>query len=183
MAEQQSPDLMGYEAMAQDALRGVVRAALERAASPKGLPGAHHLYISISTTAAGVSVPPDLLERYPEEITIVLQHQFWDLDVEDRRFGVTLKFGGSPKRLEAPYAAITRFYDPSVQFMLQFEAGDAQEEARPSPPGEVVALRPRPVDPDAHEAGPAAQDVAQGDASAAPDEGPKIVSLDTFRKK
>ena len=113
---------MRYDAMAQDALRGVVRSALKRAAAPGGLPGAHHFYVTFKTEAPGVSGPPDILTNYPDEMTIVLQHQFWDLAPGDSFFTVTLKFGGEPKKLTIPYAAVTRFYDPSVQFLLQFEA-------------------------------------------------------------
>lgn len=182
MAEPETPDLMDYQALAQEALRGVVRAALDRAAMPEGLPGAHHLYVSFRSTAPGVSLPPDLLARYPQDMTIVLQHQFWDLEVGQHGFSVMLKFGGSPKRLQVPYASVTRFYDPSVQFMLQFEpaadtapADDAQTDA------EVVSIRPFPMEPhpsaatDAHPA-------PEGDEPP-PSDGPKIVSLDRFRKK
>src|SRR5437868_15457146 len=123
-------DLMRYEAMAQDALRGVVKTALKRAAAPEGLPGAHHFYITFKTDASGVSGPPDLLGKYPDEMTIVLQHQYWDLAPGETFFSVTLQFGGQPKRLSIPYAAVTRFYDPSVQFALQFEA----PEIVPQPP-------------------------------------------------
>jgi len=154
-------DLMHYEAMAQEALRGVVKAALKRAAMPDGLPGSHHLYITFKTEAPGVSGPIDLLGKYPDEMTIVLQHQYWDLAPGETFFTVTLKFGGQPKRVSVPYAAVTRFYDPSVQFLLQFEnqAGEATpikaaEEAPSDPPEE-------PTDPDA----------------------PNVVSLDQFRKK
>src|SRR4051794_11102594 len=102
-------DEMGYEAMAQDALRGVVKMALKRAASPLGLPGEHHLYITVKTRAPGVSAPPELLAQYPDEMTIVLQHQFWDLAPGETFFAVTLKFGGQPKRLSIPYSAVIRF--------------------------------------------------------------------------
>ena len=154
-------DLMKYEAMAQDALRGVVKAALKRAAAPEGLPGAHHFYITFKTDAAGVSGPPDLLGKYPDEMTIVLQHQYWDLAPGETFFSVTLQFGGQPKRLSIPYAAVTRFYDPSVQFLLQFEPPAAAEPKAP-----------------ASEAKPPA------DADGAPAESEaKIVSLDQFRKK
>ncbi len=179
-----SQDLMGYEAMAQEALRGVVKAALKRAAQPGGLPGAHHLYITFRIKAPGVSAPPDLAERYPDEMTVVLQHQFWDLAPGETFFAVTLKFGGSSKRLSVPYAAVTRFYDPSVQFLLQFEPGEAEATAD----GEVVPIRPRTA-PAAvgREPGPAeapeppAEPTADSDPD--PDDGPKIVSLDKFRKK
>src|ERR1044071_8646530 len=131
-------DLMKYEALAQDALRGVVKAALTRAAAPDGLPGSHHFYITFKTDAAGVSGPPDLLSKYPDEMTIVLQHQYWDLAPGETFFSVTLQFGGQPKRLSIPYGAVTRFYDPSVQFLLQFEPPpSAPAEAKgPSGPAE-----------------------------------------------
>jgi hypothetical protein len=146
---------MHYDAMAQEALRGVVKSALRKAALPGGLPGAHHLYITFKTRAPGVTGPVDLLSKYPDEMTIVLQHQFWDLAPGETFFSVTLKFGGQPKPLSVPYAALTRFYDPSVQFLLQFEA-------TPSVEAEPAAAEPEaPVDPDA----------------------PNVVSLDHFRKK
>ncbi len=121
-ADRSDQDLMHYEALAQEALRGVVKAALKRAAAPGGLPGSHHFYITFKTRAPGVSAPADLVERYPDEMTIVLQHQYWDLAPGETFFTMTLKFGGQPKKLSIPYAAVTRFYDPSVQFLLQFEA-------------------------------------------------------------
>jgi len=152
-------DLMRYEAMAQDALRGVVKTALKRAAAPEGLPGAHHFYITFKTDAPGVSGPPDLLGKYPDEMTIVLQHQYWDLAPGETFFSVTLQFGGQPKRLSVPYAAVTRFYDPSVQFLLQFEA-PAAAEVKLAEAEEVAAPEPPPP---------------EGEA--------KIVSLDQFRKK
>jgi hypothetical protein len=160
MAQDETPqDLMHYEAMAQDALRGVVRTALKRAAAPGGLPGAHHFYITFKTEAPGVSAPPDLLAKYPDEMTIVLQHQYRDLAPGETFFTVTLRFGGDPKRLEVPYAAVTRFYDPSVQFLLQFETADAADRYAPAEPEPPVAA-PEP----------------SGDE-------PKVVSLDQFRKK
>ena len=156
-------DLMRYEAMAQDALRGVVKTALKRAAAPEGLPGAHHFYITFKTEAPGVSGPADLLGKYPDEMTIVLQHQYWDLAPGETFFSVTLKFGGQPKRLSVPYAALTRFYDPSVQFLLQFEA--------PA----VAGAEPAPAQ------APAA--VASDTTPAPAGDTPNVVSLDTFRKK
>ena len=153
-------DLMHYDAMAQEALRGVVKSALKRAAT-EGLPGAHHFYITFKTDAPGVSGPTDLLSKYPDEMTIVLQHQYWDLAPGETFFSVTLQFSGQPKRLSVPYAAVTRFYDPSVQFLLQFEAPAAAPREEP----QVVA--------------PAAEDEAITDKG----DGSKIVSLDQFRKK
>ena len=165
MAQDDTPeDLMHYEAMAQDALRGVVRSALKRAASPEGLPGAHHFYITFKTDAPGVSAPSDLLAKYPEETTIVLQHQYRDLAPGETFFTVTLKFGGQPKRLSVPYAAVTRFYDPSVQFLLQFELAAEPEAEADEPPAP------------ARDATAAAQPPTDG-------EEPKVVSLDQFRKK
>ena len=166
MAQQKPPqDLMHYDAMAQDALRGVVKAALRKAASPEGIPGDHHFYITFRTKAPGVSGPQDLLGKYPDEMTIVLQHQYWDLAPGETFFTVTLKFGGQPKRLSVPYAAVTRFYDPSVQFLLQFETG--QEEVREEAPETA---------PDTEAEAPAASETPG-------EEGPKVVSLDHFRKK
>jgi hypothetical protein len=163
-------DLMHYEAMAQEALRGVVKAALKRVAA-EGLPGAHHFYITFKTDAAGVSGPPELLSKYPDEMTIVLQHQYWDLAPGETFFSVTLQFGGEPKRLSIPYAAVTRFYDPSVQWLLQFEPPPpAPAEVRPLPAAAAPAAQPAP------QAGP--DGAADGDREAA-----KIVSLDQFRKK
>lgn len=156
-----SPDDLNYEAMAQEALRGVIRAALKRAAAPAGMPGAHHFYITFKTHGPGVSAPPELLEKYPEEMTIVLQHQYWDLAPGETFFSVVLKFGGSPKRLSVPYAAVTRFYDPSVQFLLQFEPVEA------APAGPMLTV---------------VEDTA-GPREPMHEGGPKIVSLDTFRKK
>src|ERR1700761_1990623 len=143
--ERNDQDLMHYEALAQEALRGVVKAALKRAASPGGLPGAHHFYITFKTRAPGVTAPPELAERYPDEMTIVLQHQYWDLAPGETFFAVTLKFGGQPKKLSVPYAAVTRFYDPSVQFLLQFEAPEAEGVANftPSAPGAPEQLNTR----------------------------------------
>ncbi|WP_288759470.1 ClpXP protease specificity-enhancing factor SspB [uncultured Brevundimonas sp.] len=156
MTDQAPPvDEMNYERLAHEALRGVVRAALERVVAD-GLPGAHHFYITFKTRAPGVSVSPDILAKYPDEMTVVLQHQYDDLRVEADRFSVKLRFGGVPKTLAMPYSAVTRFYDPSVQFLLQFEAPEISEAVdEPTPP--------EPTPPS--------------------DDGPKVVSLDQFRKK
>ncbi|MFP5447354.1 MAG: SspB family protein [Alphaproteobacteria bacterium] len=161
--EPPAQDQMHYEAMAQEALRGVVKAALKRAASPEGLPGAHHFYVTFKTDAPGVSGPADLLSKYPDEMTIVLQHQYWDLAPGETFFSVTLKFGGQPKRVSVPYAAVSRFYDPSVQFLLQFEAA--------SDSGAVTAVE-------------ATEAAAPAEAPVPPaDPAEKVVSLDQFRKK
>jgi len=155
-------DEMHYERLAQDALRGVIRAALERAAEPGGLPGAHHFYITFQTRAPGVQLPPDVVAKYPEEMTVVLQHQYEDLAVEADRFSVMLRFGGVPKAMTVPYRAITRFFDPSVQFLLQFET--VIEEVIEDEVEEAPVEPTTPPPPSG-------------------DEGPKVVSLDQFRKK
>ena len=165
MAQDTPPvDLMHYDAMAQDALRGVVKAALKRAAQ-EGLPGEHHFYITFKTRAPGVSGPGELLAKYPDEMTIVLQRQFWDLAPGETFFSVTLSFGKEPKKLSIPYAAVTCFYDPSVQFRLVFEA---------------PALAP--AEPD-EPAPPKTESSAAGSAKEPAADAPKVVSLDQFRKK
>jgi hypothetical protein len=154
-------DLMDYGTLEQEALRGVVRLALLRAAQSDGLPGEHHLYISFKTRAPGVSLPPDIIAKFPDEMTIVLQHQYWDLTVEADMFSVMLKFGGVPKVLNVPYSALTRFLDPSVDYVLDFDP----PEITPEPVLSITPETPRP-------------------ASTPPGEdGPKVVSLDQFRKK
>jgi hypothetical protein len=167
MAKDDQPrDLMGYEALQMDAMRSVVRGALTRAASPRGLPGDHHFYISFGTLAADVAIPPELRAKYPDEMTIVLQNQFWDLHVGETSFSVTLQFGGQPKSLSIPYTAVTRFFDPSVQFMLQFPPAPAV----PTPPvPQIAAAQAAPARPET--------------VTAPGEDGRKVVSLDMFRKK
>ena len=162
MAKDDKPaDLMDYETLQQDALRGVIKAALTRAAGPRGLPGDHHFYISFRTDAEDVETSPEIIERYPEEMTIVLQNQFWDLVAGDDAFSVTLQFGGQPKALSIPYRAVTRFYDPSVQYLLQFVVEPTPRAIKPAP--KLVK--------------------AKDDVDRAHSDEPKIVSLDQFRKK
>jgi hypothetical protein len=117
-----------YEALAQDAMRGVVRTVLTRTAKT-GLPGDHHFFISFDTQAPGVSLSKRLKEKYAHEMTIVLQHRFWDLSVTEDRFEVKLTFDGVPERLVVPFAAIKVFFDPSVRYGLQFEEPDLGPEA------------------------------------------------------
>lgn len=155
-------DLMRYDLMAQEALRGVVRQALLKAAGPEGLPGQHHFYVTFRTRGADVDIDPSLLDKYPDEMTIVLEHQFWDLEVGEAGFEVTLKFSGVPKYLKVPFTAVSRFHDPSVGFHLQFESGEN------SSAGETA---------DGSDAAPAdAPKSADGDSA-------EVVSLDSFRKK
>ncbi|MCZ7642243.1 MAG: ClpXP protease specificity-enhancing factor SspB [Pseudorhodoplanes sp.] len=166
-------DHIRYDLLAQDALRGVVRTVLTDAAR-NGLPGDHHFYITLDTRADGVTISPRLKEQYPEEITIVLQHQFWDLKVSEDHFEVGLSFAGASERLSVPFTAITRFLDPSVQFGLQFETIELDAET-----GEPVA------------ADMARPDTARTGAPAAREEqsetgektGADVVRLDRFRKK
>ncbi len=123
-------DEIRYDLLTQDALRGVVRQVLVRV-QRDGLPGEHHLYIAFDTGADGVSVSKRLKEQYPEEMTIVLQYQFWDLQVTNERFEVKLSFSNVPERLVVPFSAVKAFYDPSAQFGLQFgKPGAANDSAR-----------------------------------------------------
>ena len=160
-------DMIGYDALMQDALRGVVRAALQEAANPRGLPGKHHFYITFRTHAPGVVIPEHLRARYPDEMTIVLEHQFWDLEVYADRFRVILKFSGQPHPITIPLSAITRFFDPSVKFGLQFEHAHTDEARMAS--GDTASPSAQP------------QQARAQDAEPAPDS--SVVSLDAFRKK
>ncbi len=130
-------DVIGYEALMQDALRSVVRAALQTAAGSNGLPGSHHFYLTFRTKAPGVVLSDQLAQRFPDEMTIVLEHQYWDLEVYQDRFRVVLKFGGLPQGVVVPFSALTRFYDPSVRFGLQFETKDGAEPAKQEIPDPV----------------------------------------------
>jgi hypothetical protein len=120
-----------YEALTQEAMRGVVRTILNRIVK-SGLPGEHHFYIAFDTTAPGVTISRRLKEKYPDEMTIVLQHRFWDLMVNDERFEVKLTFDGIPERLVVPFAALKVFFDPSVRYTLQFEDLSSAEEPQES---------------------------------------------------
>jgi len=134
-------DLIRYDLLVQDALRGVVRKVLTDAAR-EGLSGEHHFYISFRTEAPGVRMSQRLREKYPQDMTIVLQHQFWDLGVTEHSFEVGLSFSGVPERLLIPFDALSGFFDPSVQFGLKFDLnegaeGDQAEEAQPSAPAKA----------------------------------------------
>jgi hypothetical protein len=130
-----------YEALAQVAMRSMVRMVLARVAKT-GLPGEHHFYIAFDTQAPGVSLSKRLREKYPKEMTVVLQHRFWDLGVSDDRFEVKLTFDGIPERLSVPFAAIKVFFDPSVPYGLQFEDSDLAGE--PLGSSEVTAVEAQP---------------------------------------
>jgi len=192
-------DHIRYDILAQEALRGVVRTVLEDAAK-NGLPGEHHFYISFDTCAAGVRLSPRMKAQYPEDMTVVLQHQFWDLTVSEDGFEVGLSFGGIPERLTIPFASIKGFFDPSVQFGLQFqqieeeavEAGapgstvapaeDSGEttrppaEQRPTRTTPAIAAVPTP-------ANPPPETSASDDGPEKPAGGGEVVRLDRFRKK
>lgn len=126
------PDHIRYDLLTQQALRGVVRNVLTETAKKKALPGDHHFYISFDTRAEGVRLSDRLKAQYPEQMTIILQHQFWDLKVTDDGFEVGLSFGGVPEKLAVPFEAIKGFFDPSVQFGLQFEEVTEGEESEPA---------------------------------------------------
>jgi hypothetical protein len=157
-----------YERMMEEALRGVVRGALAEAAA-RGLPGQHHFYVTFRTDQPGAELPPHLKERYPTEMTIVLQYQFWGLEVDDAAFKVTLSFDGKHERLTVPFAAVAAFVDPSVQFGLQFPARDAA--GAPLPAAKLPAAAPAPADAEPPPTPPPA------------DGGERVVALDRFRKK
>ena len=169
-------DHIRYDVLARDALRGVLRRVLSDAAE-HGLPGEHHFFITFLSTADGVKLSPRLLAQYPDEMTIILQHQFWDLVVTEDRFEVGLSFGGIPERLVVPFAAIKSFLDPSVQFGLQFEPSDGAMEAPPSKLPAVPTPSALPVAA-AEEAAPE----SEGEP-AKTSEGAEVVRLDRFRKK
>jgi hypothetical protein len=197
-------DHIRYDILVQEALRGMVRNVLADAAKG-GLAGDHHFFVTFDTTAEGVKLSDRLRERYPEEMTVVLQHQFWDLRVTDELFEVGLSFGGVAERLTVPLAAIKEFKDPSVQFMLQFEAlTETGEEAEPAeaakpkiqtmakkepwqqettketkkePVRTSVPASPLPSAPDT-EASPGKPDDSPDKSG-----GAEVVRLDRFRKK
>jgi uncharacterized protein len=194
-------DHIRYDLLAQQALRGVVQRVLSDVAK-NGLAGEHHFYISFDTEAPGVRISQRLREKYPQEMTIVLQHQFWDLIVTDEGFEVGLSFNGVPERLGVPFAAIKGFFDPSVKFALQFdvaekesaEAADEPARAPASPPAvdsegkkrrgarPKGAKLPAPSAPAAVPAAPA-NPAEDGDKPDRPSGGGEVVRLDRFRKK
>ena len=169
-------DHIRYDVLARDALRGVLRRVLADAAE-HGLPGEHHFFITFLSTAEGVKLSPRLLAQYPEEMTVILQHQFWDLVVTEDRFEVGLSFGGIPERLVVPFNSIKSFFDPSVQFGLQFEPADAAEAAA------ATNLPAVPAATSSALAVPAVVADKTDDEPAKPSEGAEVVRLDRFRKK
>ncbi len=164
-------DPLNYQQMTEEALRGVVRQALA-VASERGLPGQHHFYLTFRTAHPGVRLADHLRQRHPDEMTIVLQHQFWGLEIGRDEFSVTLSFNGQHERLTIPFAAISAFVDPSVQFGLQFSVTETANVSAPAAP--VAALPPKPS------AAPAATPAAA--EAPASDGGDRVVALDAFRK-
>jgi hypothetical protein len=199
-------DLIRYDLLVQDALKGVVRKVLIDTAKD-GLPGEHHFYISFRTDYPGARLSNRLREKYPQEMTIVLQHQFWDLGVTEHTFEIGLSFSGVPERLLIPFDALTGFFDPSVQFGLKFDSQEDDEEIAEAPPAPVVPARGGDVAPvelkqprkapaeaklEADKAKPLAAtadgavDKPTPKADAPETEQPgsaEVVSLDAFRKK
>ena len=176
-------DHIRYDILAQAALRGVVRTVLADVAK-RGLPGEHHFKITFVTAAPGVQLSERMRAQYPQTMTIILQHQFWDLTVRDESFDVGLSFGGIPERLTVPFEAVTAFFDPAVQFGFQFETAetatsDAADAATKAPEKSTKPASRRAAEP------------KQGDALPTPEAkeeapnagGGEVVSIDRFRKK
>jgi len=197
-----SVDHIRYDLLTQQALRAVVRRVLSDVAKVGSLPGEHHFYVTFDTRAPGVRLSARMREQYPEEMTVVLQHQFWDLAVSDAHFEVALSFNGVSEKLHVPFEAIKGFFDPSVQFGLQFEPqGEAASAAEKPAAVEKKEARPRrkPVTEEdapaavgpAEPARPAPKKspvalVAKDEAPPEPDKpngGAEVVRLDRFRKK
>jgi hypothetical protein len=176
-------DHIRYDLLAQAALRGVVRTVLADVAK-KGLPGEHHFKITFATEAPGVRLSERMRAQYPQSMTIVLQHQFWDLAVRQEAFDVGLSFGGVAEKLTVPFDAVIAFFDPAVQFGFQFEVAEAaptgEADAAAKEPEKPAVPAPLPVE--AKQAGelptpPAAEE------QQTPSRGGEVVSLDRFRKK
>src|SRR6185312_6075527 len=167
-------DFIGYQALTDQALRGVVRDALRRI-EKSGLIGAHHFYLTFKTHAEGVDIPDFLKEQYPDEMTIIIQHQYWALKVKEDYFEVTLTFKKLPAPLHIPFSALTAFFDPGVQFGLQFRTESEKQAAGPGP---VVVPAGQGSNGEMGER--AEETIAKPPEKTAPGE---VVSLDSFRKK
>lgn len=165
-----------YDKMVDRALKAVVREALTEAAG-NGLPGAHHFYITFLTAAPGVDIPDYLSAQYPDQMTIVLQHQFWGLEVAEEHFEVTLSFNGASERLHIPFDAVTGFADPAVNFGLQFAGAEQNDEIE-----EPATLQ----DIDRSDAGAeplSGTTAAEQETPTDSEDGDNVVALDAFRKK
>jgi uncharacterized protein len=163
VTDETQESLIPYDEIVQEALRAVVGRVLGEVEQSGTLPGEHHFYITFKTRMPGVSIPKHLLERFPDEMTIVIQHRFWDLKVEDESFTVGLSFGGVPATLHVPFNAVTQFHDPAVEFALTFQANAAEfpHEEHEEPQN----------------------DVPQAEAAEKADDGSNVVSVDFTRKK
>jgi hypothetical protein len=189
-----SDDLIRYDILTQDALRRVIRKVLEEV-QRTGLPGEHHFFITFSTAYPGVRLSTRMLERYPDEMTIVIQHSFWNLEVTETAFEIDLSFDDIRERLRIPFDAVRGFFDPSVKFGLQFDVAPVNAPARtegetasPPPPPALATRSDAPKKAPAAVPAPARQKPAaekpKKDAEAKPaDSGAEVVSLDSFRKK
>jgi hypothetical protein len=183
-------DRFHYDALVDDALRGVVRRVLRQVAD-KGLPGSHHFYISFRSADPGVQLPEYLRAKYPEEMTIVLQHQYWDLILTEEFFEVTVSFNKQQERIKVPFAALSAFVDPSVRFGLQFDRKDKTGVVPEKATGAPAAPTPLPAPDKRPSISPPAPGDVKADTAAKPAEGEakpedpasKIVKLDSFRKK
>ena len=153
MNDTTADSLIPYDEIVQDALRSVVRRVLDRIDAEGGLPGSHHFYIAFRTRFPGVEMPKHLMERYPDEMTIVIQHRYWDLAIDDHKFQIGLSFNQVPAKLVIPFDAVTGFVDPAVNFALQFQPKEGEAVA-------AVEAPPPPVE-----------------------DGSNVVTLDRFRKK
>ncbi|HEX3677765.1 MAG TPA: ClpXP protease specificity-enhancing factor SspB [Sphingomicrobium sp.] len=167
MSDETPESLIPYDEIVQDALRAVVGRVLREVEETGGLPGEHHFYITFKTRMPDVSIPKHLLERFPDEMTIVIQHRFWDLKVEDDSFSVGLSFGGVPATLHVPFAAVTQFHDPAVEFALTFHASSDEAPAEEHEEAENDAPDGEPNEP---------KDERSEDGS-------NVVSVDFTRKK
>lgn len=176
MSDTPPDSLIPYDEIVQEALRAVVGRVLGEVEAAGGMPpGSHHFYITFKTGAAGVEIPADLRARFPDEMTIVLQNKFWDLAVSDTGFSVGLSFNQIPTKLSIPFAAITAFVDPAVEFGLQFQAVSSEEE---EPHGDAEN-----DSEGAERGGPAGVDSEQGSDGGSPDDGSNVVTVDFGKKK
>ena len=172
-----SEDLMDYQALVERAMKGVVRDVLARVAED-GLPGEHHLYITFRTEHEGVEIADRLVAQYPDEMTIVLQYQFWGLEISEDTFEITLSFSGKNERLYIPFDAVVGFADPSVNFGLQFKAAAGDElNTDPVDSQDAAPLEDMP-DPDFEDETADGDDAEDGDQKTG-----EVVALDAFRKK
>ena len=176
-----SQDHIRYDILAQEALRGVIKKVLMETAATGQLPGEHHFFITFLTNAPGVRISTALQDRYPEQMTIVVQHQFWDLKVSDTQFEIGLSFSDQPEKLVVPFSAVRGFYDPSVNFELEFdtliiEDEEGAEIAELDASKEIAKLEKPQIDD-------GSDDKDDADTPDDKDGGADVVSLDAFRKK